>query len=287
MFSFTTNISVLLVISNGRTSPKSLASQIQFVGSNLKKRLEILKDIIMKGLISVILILCYFNFNYVTSNEAQKKVYCECDTNQVKIIIGQKEFNSISQYDIPAFEKDSFYTLDSSINRLLWYRDIENPDTTKFTNLWNDYKSENYHASHLDFVDYYLNRQNIELAIQLGPNNDLWAYRTYVFKKINCCYLVTHSYFRHARFVYKSYSILDKMKIDSLFKIIDQLKTSSIVDKPKYSYSAYFADNRNSKKYYIDLENGTKSDSSDSSKTINLFYDFLGKKIKWTKTYRL
>lgn len=241
----------------------------------------------MKVIFGSILILLLCSNSDLNSKFELIVPICNCDSSQVRSIIRQKEFNRIPEYDTSDFKQLDFYSLDSSINRMLWYRDIENPDTTKFTALWNSYGSENYLASHLDFIDYYLNRENIELAFQLGPNNDLWAYHTFVIKKVNSCYLATHSYFRHARFTFKSYSILHGCQVDSLFKTINNLSITPILVNPEHSYSAYFADNRTHKSYFINLERESKIDSSKSSKDIKAFYEFLNVRINWIQTYNL
>jgi len=64
---------------------------------------------------------------------------CSCDTTKTKQEINKTSFNKIPQYDTVSFTRAMFYDLDPLTNKMLWYRDIENPDTTKFTKLWNDY----------------------------------------------------------------------------------------------------------------------------------------------------
>ncbi len=119
----------------------------------------------------------------MTDNSYDKKTSCDCDALQVKQIVTNKNFNRISQYETTSFSDAGFYNLDSGRNRTLWYRDIENIDTTKFTSLWNDYLPSNYHASQLDFLKFYSERKAIEIAFQFGPNMDLWAYHIFVIKK--------------------------------------------------------------------------------------------------------
>lgn len=228
----------------------------------------------------------------MTDNSHQKKTACDCDTLQTKEIVLNKNFNHISKYDTVAFAESDFYKLDSSINRLLWYRDIENIDTTKFTSLWNDYLPTNYHASHLDFVKFYKGRQDIELAFQFGPNRDLWAYHIFVIKKIGCCYLITRSYFRHARFTYKAYSIINNIQVDSLYSILKKINVQPVGGKEQFKYCGYFVDNRNMKNFFIDFEKETdnatgKTEGKKTKKEVNDLYEFVDKKISWTKTYSL
>lgn len=225
-------------------------------------------------------------------NSPMNKPACDCDTLQTKKIVTNKNFNRISQYDTVNFSESDFYNLDSSINRTLWYRDIENIDTTKFTNLWNDYLPANYHASQMDFVEFYKGRKDIELAFQFGPNMDLWAYHIFVIKKINCCYLVTRSYFRHARFTYKAYSIINNNQLDILYSILKEIDVHPIGDKEEFKYSGYFVDNRNKKNYFIDFEKEEEkakaiNKEENSKKKVDDLYEFVDKKISWTKTYSL
>jgi hypothetical protein len=220
---------------------------------------------------------------------------CNCDKDATKKIIKSKDFNRLPQFDDTLTEK-GFYSLSEADNRTLWYRDIENPEKTKFTNLWNDYFPNNYHASHLDFIKNYQGKKDIELAFQFGPNGDLWAYHTFVIRKIGCCYLVTRSYFRHARFTGKKYAILDKAQLDNLFNVLAEQKPQTIDTVKTFNYSGYFMDNRNNKSFYINFKKDQLwvSDKKDTTiKTMRVrpeiekLYDFVDDKIKWTKTYSL
>lgn len=220
---------------------------------------------------------------------------CNCDKAATETIIKSKDFNKLTQFD-DTLTDEGFYSLSAADNRTLWYRDIENPEKTKFTNLWNDYAPNNYHASHLDFVKNYQGKKDIELAFQFGPNGDLWAYHTFVIKRIDCCYLATRSYFRHARFTGKSYAILNKAQLDSLFNVLSEQKPQAIDTIETFDYSGYFVDNRNNKSFYINFENDqlwvpTKQDTAikrmEVRPEIEKLYDFVDVKIKWTKTYSL
>jgi hypothetical protein len=218
---------------------------------------------------------------------------CSCDKPATKRIIKRKDFNKLSKFDDTLTVK-GFYSLSAADNRTLWYRDIESPEKTKFTNLWNDYGSNNYHASHLDFIKNYQGKNDIELAFQFGPNGDLWAYHTFVIKKIGCCYLATRSYFRHARFTGKEYAILDKAQLDNLFIVLAEQIPQAIDTVETFDYSGYFMDNRNNKSYYINFEKDqlwvpSKQDTAiktmEVRPEINKLYVFVDDKINWTKTY--
>ncbi len=210
---------------------------------------------------------------------------CSCDTTHVKKLINDPNFNRLDSYDDESFPADSLYSLTAKENRELWYRDIQNPDTTKFTKLWNDYVPTNYHADHQDFQDYFENRENIDLAFQFGPNMDLWAYHIFVFRKLDCCYLATRSYFRHARFTYKAYSIVDGRKMDSLFHVISSLDPSIYDSTKSWNYSGYFMDNRMERKFFVDFEERMDTTTMSPTEDVMSLYDFVDESINWTLTY--
>ena len=218
---------------------------------------------------------------------------CDCDKTATEKTIKSKDFNRIPEFDDKLTDKD-FYNLSAEDNKRLWYRDVESPEKTKFTSLWNDYAPNNYHASHLDFIKYYQDKQDIELAFQFGPNMDLWAYHIFVIKKIDCCYLVTRSYFRHARFTGKRYAILDKPQLDSLFSVIAEQKVTQVDTVETFDYCGYFRDYRHKKSFYINFEKDQieVTDKKDTTlkymevrPEIKKLYEFVDNTIKWTKTY--
>jgi hypothetical protein len=240
-----------------------------------------------KTLITLAALMTIFAFRPFSGND------CNCDKEVTEKTIKSKEFNRMPKFDDTLIGKD-FYDLSAEDNRTLWYRDVESPEETKFTSLWNDYARNNYHASHLDFLKYYQDKQDIELAFQFGPNGDLWAYHIFVVKKVDCCYLITRSYFRHARFTSKRYAILDKPQLDSLFAVIGEQKIAQIDTVETFDYCGYFRDNRNKKSFYINFEKSQVrvTDKQDTARKymetppeINKLYEFVDDKIKWTKTY--
>jgi hypothetical protein len=235
------------------------------------------------------LALCYSKNNSKPSLLQENS--CACDTVETKKIITEKNFNRLPRFDDSSFNPQDFYKLAADTNRLLWYRDIENTDTTKFTRLWDDYHRFNYHASHLDFVKYYEGKKDIELAFQFGPNMDLWAYHTFIVRKIGCCYLMTRSYFRHARFNYKAYAILDRGQLDSLYSVLANIPAVPVGEKEEFRYFGYFVDNRNGRKFCTDfqkeLTDKTDIGSQSSKKEIETLYEFVDKKINWRITYSI
>lgn len=207
---------------------------------------------------------------------------CDCDTALTDKLINQPDFNSITRYDASTFPADSLYFLSAEENRRLWYRDVENPDSTKFTKYWDDYHPTNYRANNQDFVSYYKPRPDIEIAFQLGPNHDLWAYHIFVVKRIDCCYLITRSYFRHARFNYKAYAILNHTQLDRLYDLIDPLKKFP-TDSIPHGYSGYFADSRNPSTFFIEFEASVLDSVADEQ--LNSFFDFIDRGIRWKVSY--
>jgi hypothetical protein len=210
---------------------------------------------------------------------------CICDTTKVMSIIKSDDFNRIELYDKDSSPAESLYMVNAIENKRLWYRDVENPEPTKFTKYWNDYVANNYRANQHDFVNYYKGKENIEIAFQFGPNEDLWAYHIFVVKKVDCCYLITRSYFRHARFTYKAFSILDQPRLDSLFQVIDPIKKSSIDTAESWNNCGYFADNRNKTGYYIDFVKEVDVKTQRPKQEIMNLYNFVDKRIKWKVTY--
>lgn len=248
---------------------------------------------------SLFVFLTIFNFGFTIQNSED----CNCDTVRIEKIIQDKNYNRIKKFDDTlTLNEIFFYKLSAEDNRQLWFRDIENIKETQFTSFWDDYHKKNYHTSHKDFVNYYKDKENIELAFQFGPSFDLWAYHIFVIKKIGGCYLATRSYFRHARFTSKSYAILGKCKLDSLFLILSQQKCIEANESETFNYQAYFIDNRNKKSFHlvfdkiedIDWEYDKKSNSFKKVKVeiepgsqIKNLYNFVDKEINWIRTYTL
>lgn len=210
---------------------------------------------------------------------------CYCDTVQARNAILASDFNSIPEYDtIPAH---GLYELSGAENRRLWYRDVENPDTTKFTRYWNDYVDNNYRADNNDFIHYYENSFDVEIAFQFGPNMDLWAYHIFVIRKIGCCYLATRSYFRHARFTYKAYAIVSQNEVDGLYHMLDPLNKVPIDTTNSRTYGGYFVDNRSESQYYVNFTEGVTRNNREPKKEILDLHDFLNNRIDWVTTYKL
>ncbi len=216
---------------------------------------------------------------------------CVCDSSAVKKLVQQKTFNSIAEYDVKSFGKKKFYELDSQTNRTLWFRDIENPTATKFTELWDAYWDKNYYANPRDFVGFYKNKKDIPLAFIFGPNGDLWAYHIFVIKKVDCCYLITRNYYRHNRFTYKAFSVFDNTKLKKLYSILSKINLTSLATNRRHGYSGYFMDNLSGNNFFIDFENEvikSKDSSNLESKPkpeILDLYNFVDESIKWNKTY--
>lgn len=233
---------------------------------------------------SLVLVAIVYSFNFFNFIDEGKRDDCQCDKEKVIEIIKAKDFNSIPEYDTDDFDAGSLYELSGEENKRLWYRDIENPEPTKFTRYWDDYHMNNYHANHKDFIAFYDDKPNVELAFQFGPNWDLWAYHIFVIKKIDCCYLATRSYFRHARFTYKAYAIMDQSAVNELRKILDSVNKNSM-DTVKWDYRGYFVDNSSDQEYFIDFDNEIDSLTNEPKVEISLLYNFVDNKIKWNESY--
>jgi len=215
---------------------------------------------------------------------------CTCDTLQTKATVTDPNYDRMPQYDADELTDWDFYKLDSTTNRMLWYRDVESVDSTKLTAYWNDYYQNNYHLSQLDFIKYYTGRPGIEMAFLLGPNRaDLLAYHIFVVKKVGCCYVLTRNYFRHARFTYKAYAILNQPQVDSLHILVDRTSKVPMGDTEHKGYAAYFTDNCNQQQYFIDLQKKPDGDTAAAAARANLraLLHFVDKRVAWNKTYPL
>jgi hypothetical protein len=245
----------------------------------------------MKRIIKVVLVLVAFSELTGCNNRNTQSDNCFCNTTEFLQSLRVSDFNKIHQYDTVTFSPNNLYGISAEENRRLWYRDIQNPDTTKFTKYWNDYVPTNYHADHLDFVKYYKDNPETEIAFQFGPNGDLWAYHIFVIRKIDCCYLATRSYFRHARFTYKAYAVMNKAQVDSLFKVLEPINKIPIDTVSTWNYRGYFSDNRNKTQFYVDFEKEVEvadsvMDFPTPKREIRNLYDFVDKGIKWKDTYK-
>lgn len=209
---------------------------------------------------------------------------CSCDTTRAKKTILSKDYLSINKYDTVSFKPDSLYSLSAAENRLLWFRDIESPDTTKFTRYWNDYVPKNYHASNSDFINYYKDDKDIELVFQFGPGGMMWTYYSFVIKKVECCYIITRSSFTHARFRHKAYAFLNNSEMDKLQTILEPYKMTPIPSKEEYGYHGHFLDNRNDRLFFIDFEKQVDSNNKPTKEIMKL-YNFVDDSIKWNITY--
>lgn len=246
------------------------------------------------------LFISFFIFLNLSAN-AQSVSECKCNKEKVEKIIKENEFNKLPKYDDSLnLSKDDFYKLSDVENRMLWFRDIENIEATKFTPFWDDYHTNNYRADHISFNNYYRGKKDIEMAFMLGPNMDLWAFNIFVIKKIEDCYLITWSYYRHARFTSKRYGIIDKENLDKFYQILTKQKTSELLNSDRDDFLASFMDNRNNKSFKIYLEPIFVKDFQFNKELkvieekkveippgpdLDLLYNFIDKEIPWINTY--
>jgi len=220
-----------------------------------------------------------------TSQNSADDLNCKCDSTSVLKIVRSDDYLKIDKYDSPSFAPDSLYSLSAKQNRLLWFRDIESLDTTKFTKYWNDYRPRNYHADNSDFIDYYSKDKEVELAFQFGPGGMMWTYHSFVVKKIDCCYLITRTSFTHARFRYKAYAILDKNQLKKLRAVLEPFANNPIPIKEEYGYHGHFIDSKKDSPYFIDFENEVDKKNNQPNKKIQSVYTFVDDTIRWLETY--
>jgi hypothetical protein len=257
-------------------------------------------------LLTIVLLLCgYSSLAQVPEKNSNST---NCNIEGLRTIILDKYFNSIPQYDTLHYSLAQFDDLPYAVRTMLWYRDIENTSATQFTPYWSgpryqkvkmlvdsaDNKPKSSNSDH-PFLDQYFNRNDIELAFQLGPYiYDLSADCYYVVKRLDDCFLITRSYFRHARFTYKSYALVNKHQLDSLYTLLGNFKRQSLTGGLEGAgLTGHFADNRNKKKYFIDFQKEAEPKTIINNydwkpnKESQEFYDFLDKHVNWTVTYQL
>jgi hypothetical protein len=201
---------------------------------------------------------------------------CPCDSACLWKIVMDPMFGAM-----PADSLDNIYGLTREECRSLWFRDIESPDTSKFTRQFNSYFASSYYADNRDFASYYKGRKDIPLAFQLGPNMDLWAFHSFVARSIDSCYLLTHSYYRHARFTMKEFAFLDRAGLDTLRTRLYALKSTS---QDTSWYSLVVSDNAHNEQFFAGMGNREDVDSL-VQKLRNQLYDHLDKVIAWRKSY--
>ena len=213
------------------------------------------------------------------------------NSNEAKVLKVVKEQLFIPKYDtLASFSEKEFIWLGVNESVELWIRDIESPDTTRYTKYWNEFAGSDLAIGDRGFTDHYSNRSDIEIAFKFGPIlYDLFSYHIFVVKEIDNYFLVTRSYFRHNRFTYKAYAILSKERIDRLFSILD-IRTKIPMDTAKTSgYIGVFVDNRNNIQYYLDFQKESIEAENNPKKTkeyLSLF-NYLDQEIEWKVTYDL
>lgn len=190
------------------------------------------------------------------------------------------------QARLPAYLPDSdFYARSKDENRLRWFDETEYPDSTFQTRLWDDYHSHNYHTSHEDFQDYYSDKQDVQLAFQIGPSGPLWSFYTFVLKKTSCCHVITRTTFAHGRFRYKGYAILNSQQTDSLLVLINTLDHDTREDEGWPSMYISVANNVRGEVFDTWVAYDMNYTPPDSS--ILRMIHFVDNRIRWRETYPL
>ncbi|MCK6544199.1 hypothetical protein L6Q79_16140 [bacterium] len=186
-----------------------------------------------------------------------------------------------------------FYSLTQEANRTLWFKEIGLPCASSITPLWDDYHQNNYRAAGKDFIDYFSSDTSILYAAQFGPNLDLWAFTSYVARPFRDSVLLVHSYFRHARFTYKSYALISLSVSDSLHSLFLNLQKyepdSSWEDA---DFSGFIIEGRTRFSFIVDLSKAYHYVDVDSVRKKRVTNDevtslnsFLDNSIKWKTTY--
>jgi hypothetical protein len=100
---------------------------------------------------------------------------------------------------------------------------------------------------------------------------------------------LTRSYFRHARFTYKAYALLNEIQLDSLYSILSGINKQPLGYDTQQSYLGFFFSLRHNNSFFIELEPvvSPPKTSLETKKEIQALYNFLDFAIKWNKTYKL
>lgn len=245
----------------------------------------------MNRILLIIIFIISSFLNVIIAQNSDKN--CDCEKENIELQITKRNFA------LEINTQEDFYKLSKKKNRILWFDDIESPKPTDFTPYWDSYHKKNYYFSRKDFIKKYQKNEEIPIAFNIGPSWDLGAYTLFVVKKINDCYLITLSYFRHSRFTYKSYSIITKSQLDKLFSLLKNLTKSFELKKDQnidWDTDACFVDNRNNQIYFpkmydsveiTDLLDGkmTTFGTEELNENMKSFNDYLYNGINWIETY--
>jgi len=245
----------------------------------------------MKKILLIIFFISTSFLNVLNGQNSDKN--CDCKKENIELLITKRNFA------LEIKTEEDFYKLSKKKNRILWFDDIESPKPTDFTPNWDSYHKKNYHFSRKDFIKKYHNNEEIPIAFNIGPNWDLGAYTLFVVKKINDCYLLTLSYFRHSRFTYKSYSIISECQLDKLFSLLKNITKSFELERDQnidWDIDACFVDNRNNQIYFPKMYDSVESTelfegkmttfiTDELNEKMKFFNDYLYKEINWIKTY--
>lgn len=236
----------------------------------------------------------------LSSHSSHTTDECECyKTYEIE----QQEFSPSVPINPRLVPIANFKRLNNSENKTLWFEEIKFPLKTLYTSLWDDYSPNNYHTSHHNFTEYFKYSGDVELAFQFGPNTDLWAYHTFVISKRGSCYLAVRTYFRHARFTNKSYSMMCPSQVDSLRSILEKLPQKQTSE----GYRGSFRDNRKDSTFCVSFNhevqlvpldtiisqpsNGsidtTIISTSEYTEPITKLFEFVDHKIIWVDSYSL
>lgn len=232
-----------------------------------------------------ILILAYYSLSSCNEN----REYCFCNKQKIQDSISTLQTNDLS-VRIDSLKESKFYSLSKEESRVLWFNEIENPCKTEYTKLWVS-SNKVYHTSQRDFIEFYNNRQDIELAFQLGPNGMMWSYHLFIVKKIGCCYLIIRTDNTHNHVLNKAYAIVEQKELEELYNIINSQQSYLLDTTFTFSYRGYFIDKRNKRNFYMDFENIQKESNPlvklNRNESLDSFFNYIEDGIPWTETYSI
>ncbi|HAA18873.1 MAG TPA: hypothetical protein DCR93_28465 [Cytophagales bacterium] len=207
-----------------------------------------------------------------------------CDSAQAANHLLSPEYLHLPAFDHSHFTTDSFYSLPLAANRRLWFREIEHPDSTRFTPHWWD-RPESYHADQLDFAQHYWLDSTVRLAMQFGPNEDLWAYNIFIVKEVAGCLVVSRSYFRHARFTYKAYALITEPQLLALRQQLGYFAHHRLRPVNTQEHYAIIADHQCPAPYYLDVGAALQERGTLPHRVMLDLFAFLGEELPWVTTY--
>lgn len=234
-----------------------------------------------------ILILAYYSLSSCNEN----REYCFCNKQKIQDSISTLQTNDLS-VRIDSLKESKFYSLSKEESSVLWFNEIENPCKTEYTKLWES-SYDIYDTSQKDFVDYFRNKPDIEIAFRFswfGFRGRQQPYsHTYVVKKVSCCYLLVQTRTEYNRINDKQYALLNHQELEKLYSLVKNQQRTPFDTAFTSAYRGYLIDNKNKNVLFIGFEFAPK----DPNILVSLYNDdkverllkFLQNGVSWLKTY--